>query len=587
MGLRWEVSEARFLFVSVSHPLLTRSLPLPLTRAQLSLWLLNAAFPLVVPAHCVRSFLPYNIQMEPDGSMLEASWEPLATAIVNAPTVDAAVELLTALAARCEVPLVPPPGAPVSATVVIGRDTRPSSPSLAAALADAIAAVGGAVVDLGTATTPAVHYVVRRRHRAGARRGPPPATTPAKELAAYGAHFAGAYTALLAAAGDGAAAAAAAAGPLVVDCACGVGATVMAVAGSPVAAALGPRLRAVNGLGGGARLNDRCGAEYVHKTGILPVVYPTDADALAVDGVPPPPALGGWQGPPRSGNAADGNAADDAPLLVASLDGDADRLVFYHPAVGVLDGDRFTVLTASFVAEISAAAGVGDVSIGVAHTAYSNGAAADALRAMPGVVVLPALTGVKYQEAVVRAPGLDVGIYWEPNGHGTVLFTDAFLDRLRGIADGGGDGDGDTADAAGRRRAAAILLAMADLANQAVGDGIANLLLADALLAIRRWTPVAWAAGTYTPRAAVNVSVRVADKGVVATADFDRLVTAPAALAAAVAEAVATVRGGRSFVRPSGTEDIVRVFAEADEATDAARLADIVVAAVKRTCGGV
>eukprot|EP00170_Pyropia_yezoensis_P008337 contig_34817_g8364 len=86
--------------------------------------------------------------MEPDGSMLEASWEPLATAIVNAPTVDAAVELLTALAARCEVPLVPPPGAPVSATVVIGRDTRPSSPSLAAALADAIAAVGGAVVDL-------------------------------------------------------------------------------------------------------------------------------------------------------------------------------------------------------------------------------------------------------------------------------------------------------------------------------------------------------------------------------------------------------------------------------------------------------
>lgn len=528
--------------------------------------------------------------MEPDGSMLEASWEPLATVIVNAPTVDAAVELLTALAARCEVPLVPPPGAPVSATVVIGRDTRPSSPPLAAALANAIAAVGGSVVDLGAATTPAVHYVVRRRHRAAAGRGPPPAATPAEELAAYGAHFAAAYTALLAAAGDGAAAAAAAAGPLVVDCACGVGATVMAAAGSPVVAALGPRLRAVNGLGGGARLNDRCGAEYVHKTGRLPVVYPTHTDALAGDGAAPPPALGGWQGPPRGGDAADGSAADGAPpLLVASLDGDADRLVFHHPAVGVLDGDRFTVLTAAFVADMAAAAGVGDVAIGVAHTAYSNGAAADALRATPGVVVLPALTGVKYQEAVVRAPGLDVGIYWEPNGHGTVLFTDAFLDRLRGIAGGQGDGDGggDAAAAAGRRRAASVLLAMADLANQAVGDGIANLLLADALLAIRRWTPVEWAAGTYIPRAAVNVSVRVADKGVVATADFDRVVTAPAALAAAVVAAVATVRGGRSFVRPSGTEDIVRVFAEADEAADAARLAQTVVAAVKRTCGGV
>lgn len=531
--------------------------------------------------------------MEPDGSMLEASWEPLATAIVNAPTVDAAVELLTALAARCDVPLVPPPGAPVSATVVIGRDTRPSSSPLAAALATAIAAAGGAVVDLGAATTPAVHYVVRRRHRAAAGRGPPPAATPAAELAAYGAHFAAAYTALLAAAGEGTAAAAAAAAPLVVDCACGVGATVMAVAGSPVAAAVGPRLRAVNGLGGGGRLNDRCGAEYVHKTGRLPVVYPTDADALAGGAAPPPPALGGWQGPPCGGGDGDaggggGGAADGVPLLVASLDGDADRLVLHHPAVGVLDGDRFTVLTAAFVAETAAAAGAADVAIGVAHTAYSNGAAADALRATPGVVVLPALTGVKYQEAVVRGPGLDVGIYWEPNGHGTVLFTDAFLDRLRGIAAGGpGDGDGAAAAAAGRRRAAAVLLAMADVANQAVGDGIANLLLVDALLAILRWTPAAWAAGTYTARAAVNVSVRVADKGVVRTAEFDTLVTAPAALAQAVADAVATVRGGRSFVRPSGTEDIVRVFAEADEAADAARLAETVVAAVKRTCGGV
>lgn len=523
--------------------------------------------------------------------MLEASWEPLATAIVNAPTVDAAMELLTALATQCEIPLVPPHGTPVSATVVIGRDTRPSSPPLAAALADAIASVGGTVVDLGTATTPAVHYVVRRRHRAATGRGPPSAATPAAELTAYGAHFAGAYTALLVAAGDGAIAAAAAAGPLVVDCACGVGATVMAVGGSPVAIALGPRLRAINGLGGGGRLNDRCGAEYVHKTGRLPVVYPTDADALAGDGTPPPPSLGGWQGPPRGVDADDNAAGDGAPLLVASLDGDADRLIFHHPAVGVLDGDRFTVLTAAFVAEMAAAAGVGDVAIGVAHTAYSNGAATDALRATPGVVVLPALTGVKYQEAVVRAPGLDVGIYWEPNGHGTVLFADAFLDRLQGIAGGKGDADGDegevAAAAGSRRRAAAVLLGMADLANQAVGDGIANLLLADALLAIRRWTPVAWADGTYTPRAAVNVSVRVADKSVVATADFDRLVTAPAALAAAVEDAVGSVRGGRSFVRPSGTEDIVRVYAEADEPADAARLAETVVAAVKRTCAGV
>jgi len=504
--------------------------------------------------------------------MLEAAWEDHATAAVNAPTVDAVMDLLTALAARHNVPLVTPPNAPHTATVVIGRDTRPSSPVLAAALASAISSLGATVVDVGLATTPAVHFVVRRRHRAAIGRGPPPPSTPAAELAAYATHYTDAYVALLAAAGDGAAAAAAAAGPLVVDASCGVGATVVGVADSPVAAALGGRLRVVNGLGGGARLNDRVGAEYVHKRGRLPVVYPTDADALFAD---PPPVLGGWAGahegePPPAGNVG----------LVASLDGDADRLVLYHPTTGVLDGDRFTVLTAGFVADTAAAAGVA-VAIGVAHTAYSNGAAGDALRAMAGVAVLPALTGVKHQEAVVRADGIDVGIYWEPNGHGTVLFADGFLERLRAAAGGAGGGDA----AAARRRAAATLLAVADVANQAVGDGIANLLLADALLAIRRWSAPDWVAATYAARAAVNVSVAVADKGVVTTADFDTRVVEPRALAEAVAAAVKATPGGRSFVRPSGTEDIVRVYAEAEGEAAAQRLADTVVAAVKRTCG--
>ena len=46
-------------------------------------------------------------------------------------------------------------------------------------------------------------------------------------------------------------------------------------------------------------------------------------------------------------------------------------------------------------------------------------------------------------------------------------------------------------------------------------------------------------------------------------------VTAPAGLQAAIDALVAAVPQGRSFVRPSGTEDVVRVYAEAATAVSA------------------
>lgn len=55
-----------------------------------------------------------------------------------------------------------PPG-----PVVIGRDGRPSGPSLAAAIAESIVALGRDVIDLGTAATPTVGIAVRTLSAAG------------------------------------------------------------------------------------------------------------------------------------------------------------------------------------------------------------------------------------------------------------------------------------------------------------------------------------------------------------------------------------------------------------------------------------
>ena len=55
----------------------------------------------------------------------------------------------------------------------------------------------------------------------------------------------------------------------------------------------------------------------------------------------------------------------------------------------------------------------------------------------------------------------------------------------------------------------------------------------------------------------------MADRTAVKTADAERRVVTPAGLQERIDELVANYQDGRSFVRPSGTEDVVRVYAEA------------------------
>ena len=56
------------------------------------------------------------------------------------------------------------------------------------------------------------------------------------------------------------------------------------------------------------------------------------------------------------------------------------------------------------------------------QTAYANGAATAYMRALPGVTVPLAKTGVKHLHHI--AVGYDISVYFEANGHGTVLFSD-------------------------------------------------------------------------------------------------------------------------------------------------------------------
>jgi phosphoacetylglucosamine mutase len=83
------------------------------------------------------------------------------------------------------------------------------------------------------------------------------------------------------------------------------------------------------------------------------------------------------------------------------------------------------------------------------------------------------------------------------------------------------------------------------------------------------------------------MKVRVADRSVITTTDAERRVAEPKALQDKIDALIAGVPGGRSFVRPSGTEDVVRVYAEAESVQDMEVLAANVAKAVYQLAGGV
>lgn len=69
------------------------------------------------------------------------------------------------------------------------------------------------------------------------------------------------------------------------------------------------------------------------------------------------------------------------------------------------------------------------VQVGIVQTAYANGASTAYVRdRLPSCQVVMTPTGVKHLHHAAAA--FDIGIYYEANGHGTILFSPAMLTML-------------------------------------------------------------------------------------------------------------------------------------------------------------
>ena len=238
-----------------------------------------------------------------------------------------------------------------------------------------------------------------------------------------------------------------------------------------------------------------------------------------------------------------------------SLDGDADRIIYYFndPEHGfrLLDGDKIATLAASFIGDLVREARLSDeLKIGVVQTAYANGASTKYVEKSLGLPVACTPTGVKWLHHA--ATKFDVGVYFEANGHGTVVFSPQALKVFR------------TKDPESPAQAAALetLRALADLINQTVGDALSDMLLVETILAHKTWTAREWDL-TYVDLPNRLVRVEVKNRNLFKTTDAERKLVEPQGLQEQIDALVSKVRDGRSFARASGTEDAVRVYAEA------------------------
>ena len=467
--------------------------------------------------------------VDPDGGMLSSSWESDAAALANAPDAESALHLLEQIAQRVD-------GSNLVANVIVGRDTRSHSSRLAQLALEGVSAIGGASLDMGLVTTPQLHHAVQFTNSSDED------TRRLSSESGYYVQKANAYVALL---GSGGSDCATTSPKIIVDCANGVGGPKMKafieatlskiLHGAPVV-----ELRNVDD---DDRLNDGVGAEHVQKQRLLPKDTYTEKDRM---------------------------------VRLASFDGDADRIVYYYikqdGTMRLLDGDKIASLFARFVkkqVDGLPEALRSSISMGVVQTAYANGASTRYMREALGVEPAFAKTGVKYCHHC--ALEFDIGIYFEANGHGTVLFNNGVVDRLKA-----------------ERSSAELqkLIAFGELINQATGDAIADMLGVEAVLRLEKIDFEEWDS-FYSDFPSRQLKVKVADRSIISTIPDESRTTAPPNLQPAIDELVGRFENGRAFVRPSGTEDVVRIYAEASSQVDADKLALLIAQAAYDHAGGV
>ncbi|OUC39683.1 ATPase, AAA family [Trichinella nativa] len=309
--------------------------------------------------------------IDPMEDMLAPEWEKHATEIANCSD-DQLISTLEMIVSKNNICIS------AEASVFCAHDNRESSTMLYNVLKSGVDAMSGKFILFGMLTTPQLHFIVR--HGNCFKNYDPvflenfyyeEVTKAFKNVNTSMQQSCKAYN------------------PNVfIDCGNGVGGKAMRF----FVENLKPLLNIILVNQSNHHLNDKCGADFVKIEQQIPIVY--DANLRITPGQR-------W----------------------ASFDGDADRIVYFYldskREFHILDGDKIAVLMVSFVLDLIQKGNL-RTSIGVVQTAFANGSSTRYIEDVLKIPVVITETGVKHLHK--EAKKFDIGIYFEANGHGTVIF---------------------------------------------------------------------------------------------------------------------------------------------------------------------
>ena len=226
-------------------------------------------------------------------------------------------------------------------------------------------------------------------------------------------------------------------------------------------------------------------------------------------------------------------------ILRASLDGDADRVVFYYEKdkkLNLLNGDYIAALILTFLSKNLTSNT--PITIGYIYTGYTNNACVEYVKSLEynskniSVFTDCAATGVKnlHYEAVKY----DIGVYFEQNGHGNVIFRDD-IENLHHIK---------------------------SLFHPNIGDGILDLLGVLYMLNNLGINHEDWFS-FFKPYPSILSKQKVQDKNLFESSRDELTLFEPRDLQDYIDELC--VNKHRAFVRASGTENVVRIYVEGQD----------------------